>query len=356
MGNRRVFPAILFQSDYIVVESSVATNNDWIAMNQNQQQKVAAACGASEIFHKEDIQNLWSGYGKIMRYGLRAADADSVVIKHVKLPEQTSHPRGWNTDLSHQRKIRSYQVETAWYRDWSQRCDDCCRVPHSLLLESSDDEFLMVLEDLDASGFPLRKASVTLEEMLACLRWLAQFHATFMGEAPEGLWPVGTYWHLETRPDELLALDDERLRAAAPAIDRALSAAHFQSLVHGDAKLANFCFSTSAEQVAAVDFQYVGGGCGMKDVAYFIGSCLYEEDCERHESMLLDYYFAMLKEALVQRRNSADPEAVEQEWRELYPVAWTDFHRFVKGWSPGHWKIHGYSERLARQVLDRLAL
>ncbi|MGE9289409.1 MAG: choline kinase, partial [Puniceicoccales bacterium] len=38
----------------------------------------------------------------------------------------------------------------------------------------------------------------------------------------------------------------------------------------------------------------------------------------------------------------------------LYPVAWTDFHRFLKGWSPGHWKIHGYSERLSRSVMANL--
>lgn len=35
-------------------------------------------------------------------------------------------------------------------------------------------------------------------------------------------------------------------------------------------------------------------------------------------------------------------------------VAWTDFFRFLQGWSPGHWKIHRYSERLARKVLDQL--
>jgi hypothetical protein len=106
--------------------------------------------------------------------------------------------------------------------------------------------------------------------------------------------------------------------------------------------------------VAAVDFQYVGGGCGMKDVAYFIGSCLYEEDCERYETELLDYYFARLREALELRDSGVDPDALEQEWRALYPVAWSDFHRFMKGWSPGHWKVHSYSERIAREVIARL--
>ena len=47
-------------------------------------------------------------------------------------------------------------------------------------------------------------------------------------------------------------------------------------------------------------------------------------------------------------------DALETGWRALYPVAWTDFFRFLQGWSPGHWKIHAYSERLAREVLEHL--
>ena len=289
-----------------------------------------------------------------MRYGLTGCDSESVVIKHVKLPDKAHHPRGWNTDISHQRKIRSYHVESAWYRDWAMMCDDSCRVPQCFALEEDDEEFLMVFEDLDASGFPLRKSSVTMAEMQACLRWLANFHATFMGQTPADLWEVGTYWHLDTRPDELEVLDDAALKAAAAGIDRQLNTAHFQTFVHGDAKLANFCFSEDGEQVAAVDFQYVGGGCGMKDVAYFIGSCLYEEDCERYKTPLLDYYFAQLRKALKERDSAVELDELEHEWRTLYPVAWTDFHRFVKGWSPGHWKIHGYSEQLARKVITQL--
>ena len=73
-----------------------------------------------------------------------------------------------------------------------------------------------------------------------------------------------------------------------------------------------------------------------------------------HEERLLDTYFSALSEALVSRSRAVDPTAIEQEWRALYPLAWTDFHRFMKGWSPAHWKIHSYSERLARQVLEQL--
>jgi len=323
-------------------------------MNHDFQEIIRQATGASQITHLDDIQSLWSGYGKIMRYGVQGSVRESVVVKHVKLPDQAHHPRGWNTDLSHQRKIRSYQVESAWYRDWANNCDETCRVPECLALECSDDEFLMVLEDLDASGFPGRKSSVSIIQMQACLKWLAYFHATYMGKNPEGLWQVGTYWHLETRPDELAVLKDNALKQVAGEIDARLNNANYQTFVHGDAKLANFCFSQTTGAVAVVDFQYVGGGCGMKDVAYFIGSCFYEDDCERYEKILLDNYFAELREALIYRDIRIDLNEIEQEWRMLYPLAWTDFHRFMKGWSPGHWKIHSYSEKLSRDVIAQL--
>jgi len=323
-------------------------------MNDDFQETARLASNADEIFHLEDIQTLWSGYGKVMRYGLKGAASASVVVKHVKLPDQAHHPRGWNTDRSHQRKVKSYQVESSWYRDWAVMCDASCRIPRCLALEYDDDEFLMVLEDLDASGYPVRKSTVSMAQMQLCLSWLANFHAAFMGQEPAGLWPIGTYWHLDTRPDEFAVLEDDVLKAAAADIDRCLNNARFKTFVHGDAKLANFCFSADATSVAAVDFQYVGGGCGMKDVAYFVGSCLYEADCARYEQQLLDYYFSVLRSALSERNKKIDLDAVEQEWRALYPVAWTDFHRFIKGWSPGHWKINSYSERLAKNVIENI--
>jgi aminoglycoside phosphotransferase (APT) family kinase protein len=315
---------------------------------------IRQATGAKEIELIEVIQELWSGYGTIRRYRLSGADREQVVIKHVHVTDQAGHPRGWNTDRSHQRKLHSYEVEKAWYAELSTRCDDACRVPHCLAMETRGDETLMVLEDLDESGFPGRRQRVTEAEVVACLHWLANFHATFVGCTPDGLWEQGTYWHLDTRPDELAALTDLPLKQAAAEIDRHLREARYQTLVHGDAKLANLCFSTDGEQVAAVDFQYVGGGCGMKDVAYFIGSCLDEEECARRESWLLDVYFSELRQALARRQPSVDADAVEEEWRRLFPLAWTDFHRFLKGWSPGHWKLNAYSERLARGVVRGL--
>ncbi|MBN4055182.1 DUF1679 domain-containing protein [bacterium AH-315-K03] len=280
----------------------------------------------------------------------------TVVAKWVVPPNQQNHPRGWNTDLSHQRKVQSYQVEMAWYQHWAQQCDTHCRVPHCYLAEQIDDNCLIVLEDLDAAGYPLRKKTLEKPELLLCLRWLANFHGRFLGQPAEGLWPIGTYWHLATRPDEWAAMEEVPLKRAAKTIDDYLSSCRYQTLVHGDAKIANFCFSKEGKKVAALDFQYVGAGCGMKDVAYFLGSCLDDKQCFDWEQELLDHYFHYLREAVVKHHSAVDIVELEQEWRKLFAFAWTDFYRFLMGWMPDHWKINDYSRALCRQVLSQIEL
>ena len=320
----------------------------------NLEDVVLRAVGARTIVDTQVVQSLWSGYGQIVRCRLEGGPQPSVIVKHVRWPDQRSHRYGWTSDLSHKRKLLSYKVETAWYDHYAHECPVASRVPRCLALETRADEVIMVLEDLNSSGFAGRRQQVSEAELDACLSWLASFHATFMGERPEGLWATGTYWHLATRPEEFEALKDGPLKEAAATIDQQLTSSPFQTFVHGDAKLANFCFSNDGSRAAAVDFQYVGGGCGMKDVAYFISSCLDEDDSERLGPDLLNRYFELLRTALRRSDKELDFAALEEDWRALYPLAWTDFYRFLQGWSPGHWKLHRYSERLAREVLEAL--
>lgn len=315
---------------------------------------VLQTTGAAQIARTEVVQSLWSGYGQIVRCHLEDCERASVIVKHVQWPDQQSHPRGWATDRSHLRKLKSYQVETAWYEHYAQQCRRVSPVPECLTVEHRADGILLLLEDLNNAGFAERRHHVGDSEVDACLMWLAGFHATFLNVEPERLWSVGTYWHLATRPDELKALDDGPLKRAAQQLDQRLSDSPFLTFVHGDAKLANFCFSADGTRAAAVDFQYVGGGCGMKDVAYFISSCFDEQECERREEGVLDRYFELLHQALQSAGSSVDGAALEANWRELYPVAWTDFFRFLQGWSPGHWKAHRYSRQLASRVLNEL--
>jgi hypothetical protein len=299
------------------------------------------------------VQTLWSGYGEILRVRLTGCEHTTLVLKHVEPPTLAHHPRGWHTSRSHERKLRSYDVECTFYDEYARHAGADARVPECIASHAAEDGWWLLLEDLDAAGFGGRRTLLSNRELDACLAWLAGFHATFLGVAPDGLWEVGTYWHLATRPDELDALTDDRLRAAAPILDERLNGAAFQTLVHGDAKVANFCFADDGG-VAAVDFQYVGGGCGIKDVAYFLSSCMSEVACESAAPGHLNTYFRLLRDALQRRETSVDLDALESEWRALYPIAWADFYRFLAGWSPDHWKIHGYSDRLTRAVLDEV--
>lgn len=307
---------------------------------------VCETTGARDVLDAQAVQTLWSGYGMIVRCRLDGAAMPTVIVKHVQWPTAAVHPRGWATDRSHARKVRSYEVEVAWYTDYAERCSSACRVPTCLGAAARDDGVWLALEDLDAAGFE-RRGSLDTVDVYGCLRWLARFHAEFLGREPTSLWPEGTYWHLDTRPDEWNRLPAGALKDAAGALASQLRDAPFSTFVHGDAKLANFCFGAPG-QVAAVDFQYVGGGCGMKDVAYFISSCVSERDADAVVPGMLDHYFAELRAAV----SGVDADALEASWRALYPVAWTDFYRFLQGWSPGHPKIHRYSERLAREVLE----
>ncbi len=310
------------------------------------------------VVQRVTLQSLWSGYGRIER--VICAGDQTAILKWISPRASAPHPRGAGGPTSHARKLRSYAVESAFYQDWSSRCLSE-RVPTLLghHVGESDERWLL-LEDLDAAGYAARCSRLNDAQLSACLRWLAGFHARFLSaahEPPNGLWPEGTYWHLATRPDELSRMGPSALKDAAAELDTRLSSCRFQGLVHGDAKLANFCFGVDAlgeARVAAVDFQYVGGGCGMKDLVYFLGSALTENECETRDQECIDLYFEHLRSALGSRGEGPLAREVEAEWRPLYPVAWADFHRFLLGWAPGHPKAHSYTERMTNNALALL--
>jgi len=321
-------------------------------MNRHLQKLVCESTSTTAIINSQVIQSLWSGYGQIIKVQLQGGQISSAILKMIRLPNQVEHPRGWNSNFAHQRKVKSYEIEQNWYRQWSRNCDENCRVAHCYSANSVENEHVLVLEDLDLAGYSLRKTELNANQAKCCLRWLANFHAQFLGVEPNGLWQIGTYWHLATRPDELNATLDKRLQQAAARIDDELNNCQYKTFVHGDAKVANFCFSQDGTKVAVVDFQYVGGGCGMKDVAYFLGSCLDEQACFQWQSELLESYFTALSQALTRLQKNVDFSALKTEWLAMFPLAWADFHRFVSGWAPNHHKINAYSQAMVEKVLE----
>ncbi len=309
---------------------------------------IGGVMGARRARRGRQLQSLWSGYGEIFRVELEGSEAASAIVKWVRPP---GHAEG---TVSDRRKRRSYEVEAAFYADFAARCDDTCRVARLHGSRAVDGERLLVLEDLDTAGFPRRHHDASATGLDACLAWLAAFHARFLGDPGEGLWPTGTYWHLATRIDELPAIADVALRSRAAVLAAQLSAARYQTILHGDPKEANFCFSADDRSVAAVDFQYVGRGCGMKDLAYL----LYGRDDEPADGIAhaqLDTYFRALDAAVTRDGNPAhvDLVALEAEWRALYPIARLDFCRFLAGWRPALWQGDRRGQRFVRDQLGR---
>ena len=167
------------------------------------------------------------------------------------------------------------------------------------------------------------------------------------------------------------------LKAAAVPLDALLRDATHQTLLHGDAKLANFCWrgQTPREDgsacgrggesgsgsgigigcgsesesgdlppvVAAVDFQYAGWGVGVLDIAYCLGSFPGVDDLACDGPHLLDAYFAAL----------AAPPEVEAERRALHCVAVADFERFLAGWAGSSFRRGGF---VGVKVQEALAL
>lgn len=302
---------------------------------------IANALGARRARKRERIQSLWSGYGELFRVELDGGPHRTAVVKWVRPPASAS------SDVGNARKLRSYTVERAFYESYAPRCDETCRVAALLASRIGErGEQMFVLEDLDAAGFDGRTDEGSDAQLDRALAWLGSFHARFLGDAATGLWPTGTYWHLETRRDELAAIADRELRDAAESLAARLGGARFQTIVHGDAKDANFCFGAAG--VAAVDFQYPGRAPGIVDVAYLLYGRA-DEPSDSIDHRRLDRYFAHLRSAL---GDGAD--AIEAEWRALYVAARLDFCRFLAGWRPSMWRGDTRGQQFVRTHLPKV--
>lgn len=235
---------------------------------------------------------------------------------------------------------------------------------------------LFCLEDLDKVGYTKRyknRCNFNLDQAKICITWLAEFHAKFMNSkqsisdlvTQNKIWSWGTYWNLDQRLDLLqkLALSQENslteaatnlevdLKNKARKLHEKLQNAKFKTIIHGDAKVENFCFYHDMTKVAGVDFQYVGTGIGVTDFWYFLTSCL--ENIETKHAKLLDFYFSELRKNLT-TWSAENLDQMEAEWRELYPFCIADFERFVRANWPGHWKLTDFTFQTCQKALDQL--
>lgn len=301
----------------------------------------------------ETIQSLWSGYGEVTRFYSPNQDR-CYVVKMIKLQRVSTHPRGWNSDIGHQRKLDSFYVEASFYRDYSNLTSELNYTPKLIAEWQSDDLLVLVMEDLQQLGYATQFDQADDTTFDQALAWLAHFHGQFMFNQAHKLWPIGTYWHLETRQEELFSMPTSRYKDNAESISQRLNEGNFQTLVHGDAKLQNMCFDLSQNRVAGVDFQYVGKGVGVKDLAYLSASSLSNEQLFNKGDDILRQYLALLETTLRDYQIPFDPSQLKDEYTRLYPFAWADYYRFLLGWNAQSAKISDYMVQQSELALNLL--
>lgn len=319
-------------------------------------------------FRQRNIQSLWAGYGYISRLTLEPADAtftpnvNTVIAKCVR-------PRRGETGISHERKLKSYQVEAEFYRVMAPRLletpdtvQGLFGIPTPYHVESDGNDALFLLSDL-SPDYPSSPGGFSFQEACAPLGWLAAFHACFWEQTPSpGVWEEGSYWHFQTRHDEWQSMGRswKRLQQAAPAIDQRLRGcfrdgslppapqtfAH-RTCVHGDPKDANIMTSRDKTKIAFYDFQYVGGGYGSRDLVYFFCAAMDSDAVEHHEEELLRLYHEQLCAKL------ADPTSFPFEMLlQQFELCLLDYVRFMAGW--GMWGNSSWASKRAESILNRI--
>lgn len=267
---------------------------------------------------------LWAGMGYIYHVSFRGYD---IIVKRIMPPPKTRRSFG---DC---RKADSYEVEACFYENVAlELVGDGLTLPIPYLVQRHEGQITICMSHLEGRGGPYND-----DEINAVLRWMAQFHsATWGSKADEfvsrGLQQIGSYWHLNTRPDEHDSMSkrgwEGRLKQAAKAIDERLKRDKMQCCIHGDAKDANMLFTGKGKecQVAMYDFQYCGKAPPSVDLAYFLCVGVGSTDGE-----WLHYYHQELISCLP--ANATKPSLKELE--DSVALAFCDFQRFMSGW--GNW-------------------
>jgi len=211
----------------------------------------------------KSICRLWAGMGYIYQIKVQLPDNDKVsfIVKRVIPPRKSSRSMG------DERKAASYLIEAKFYKHIAstliEQYDLSLPIPYHVECNDNTDEVTICMSLLEGSpGYCGDDDSIQ-----AMLSWLSTLHAATWGSKADEyvnqklVQPIGSYWHLDTRPNEHNAISNRgwegRLKLAARAIDERLKRDNMQCCIHGDAKEANMLFDGKGG-VSMYDLQYCG--------------------------------------------------------------------------------------------------
>lgn len=325
-----------------------------------------------------------------------------------------SPPKKASADEGHLRKMLSYEVEQRFYSDVVPLIDDDVAVAKCLASTRDLDSGLRNSEELAGlmatimvdlrPSFPVaggKRSALSSIQVYGALDWLAGFHRCSWGllsdslddhvlppleenkrrqngdgaEAGKGLWLNGGYTYLATRQKEYASLaadtdsewsslmfesDNAEISIAdAVALFLTPCGRPVESYIHGDVKSENLFTTKKGDKVAFFDFQYVGLGLGVCDLAKLFTcsvhlNILVNEDvaydmpdklemCEGEKALLKRYHGSLLQ----------DKESDFYEWETFtrhWETALVDWCRFQASW--GFWGNTEWLEARVRSILN----
>jgi thiamine kinase-like enzyme len=333
-------------------------------------------------------------------------------------------PPSKRSNEGHTRKILSYQIEQYFYTHLAPQMSSSIPVANCLASVNEQHQdgtstTAMILTDLK-QDFPLageKRAALTPTQTLAALDWLSNFHGFWWSrvsqldgdelvlppleqpkrnsseQAKQSIWLNGGYTYLSTRLSEFanlaqdtssewssiltqplpnsrsnLSLAESVAEFLTPSPPNSNSSSQspisaYQTLIHGDVKSENLFTTTPGTSVAFYDFQYVGLGLGVSDLAKFFtcsvpesmltdsGPCCprKEEGPIPHRLNMCDGESELLQRYLKNLRKISGREYEYHVFLRHYEVALVDWLRFQAGW--GFWGNTQWLEARVRYIL-----
>ena len=212
------------------------------------------------------------------------------------------------------RATRTYEIETAFYRDLRPRlavnAPGCWHVSY----DSEHDDFLLVLDDMSPGVQGDQIAGAIPDQVASAVDELAHLHGPLWGSdllaelpwlnraSPEQR--AGTRSLLESCWPRFLDRYGDRLDAVTRRIGSGFVAdpgSYFEmppgplTVVHGDFRLDNLLFLPTGGRTVVVDFQTAVRGTGATDLAYLVGGSMATEVRRQHDRSMVDRWVAGLE-------------------------------------------------------------
>ncbi|KAL4811052.1 hypothetical protein BDV18DRAFT_128498 [Aspergillus unguis] len=313
--------------------------------------------------------------------------------------------RNGSEDEGHLRKMLSYEVEQYFYANVVPALSEdvavakCLSSTRDMAGKEGEEELRGLLATIMVDlrpAYPVaggKRSVLSRAQVEGALDWLAGFHSQSWGLLSKNLegyvrppleesrrraagnghgdrvWLNGGYTYLATRRTEYASLEDDTDSEwseafCAPVQGSPMSIAEMaalaltprgrpvESYIHGDVKSENLFTTADGKKVAFFDFQYVGLGLGVCDLAklftcsvpleMLVDDVPEELDMGDGERELLERYWSTLLE-------TREKEYEWEEFKRHWETALVDWCRFQASW--GFWGNTEWLEARVRSIL-----